>query len=599
MRTGLSCRTGQIFVPSADPVCPEAVLLLVVAQSLVHLLHRNLPSPSSAPFRSPSCSISQYMHHHICLLPGVTALQQGSDRLPEFIYKPLQGENGVPTLSVDQQQHGRLQHQHLERWPERPGGLGPSAQSVWKADLGIFLSCGSHRSRRMYAWLRTAVAETGPRLSGLEEPDRAAMADSSSTATLSHAVELRRVLEIRQCSDLWVTHRSTQSCHGVDDVLRQPVKVQGSVIDLLPDQLHVQNLVQLRSQSDVTGQQQGLEHLKETLSGVLLILQDAEEHQVDSYTEMTSKDWARISLRKRPYRDMYGDTTSPPCKKMRMSTDAEEHQVDSYTETTSKDWAIRSLRKRPYRDICGDTTSPPCKRMRMSTDAEEHQVDSYTEMTSKDWARRSLRKRPYRDICGETTFPPCKRMRMSTDAEEHQVDSYTETTSKDLARRSLRKRPYGDICGDTTSPPRKRMRFSTSPRFSPEKTKTKTRCGAISPVRWSTSSETPKNKPMPKTEIKTRCGAISPVRWSTSSKTPKNKPMPKMETETKTRCGAISPVRWSTSSETPKNKPMPKTEIKTRCGAISPVRWSTSSKTPKNKPMPKTEIKTRCGAISP
>lgn len=43
---------------------------------------------------------SQYMHHRGLLLPGVTALQQGSDRLPEFTYKPLQGENGAPAVNV-------------------------------------------------------------------------------------------------------------------------------------------------------------------------------------------------------------------------------------------------------------------------------------------------------------------------------------------------------------------------------------------------------------------------------------------------------------------------------------------------------------------
>lgn len=57
---------------------------------------------------------SQYMHHKILLLPGVTALQHGSDGLPEFTYKPLQRENGSPTLRVGQDQHRCLQHQHLE-----------------------------------------------------------------------------------------------------------------------------------------------------------------------------------------------------------------------------------------------------------------------------------------------------------------------------------------------------------------------------------------------------------------------------------------------------------------------------------------------------
>lgn len=46
---------------------------------------------------------SQYMHHPVRLLPGVTALQQGSDRLLEFTYKPLQGESDAPTLSGGQE----------------------------------------------------------------------------------------------------------------------------------------------------------------------------------------------------------------------------------------------------------------------------------------------------------------------------------------------------------------------------------------------------------------------------------------------------------------------------------------------------------------
>lgn len=66
------------------------------------------------PHTIPVPHDSQYMHHHILLLPGVTALQQGSDGLPEFTYKPLQGENSTPTLSFGQEQHRRLQDQHLE-----------------------------------------------------------------------------------------------------------------------------------------------------------------------------------------------------------------------------------------------------------------------------------------------------------------------------------------------------------------------------------------------------------------------------------------------------------------------------------------------------
>lgn len=60
------------------------------------------------------------MHRQILLLPGVTALQQDSDGLPEFTYKALQGENGAATLSIGQEQHRCLQDQHLE----------PLAQSV-------------------------------------------------------------------------------------------------------------------------------------------------------------------------------------------------------------------------------------------------------------------------------------------------------------------------------------------------------------------------------------------------------------------------------------------------------------------------------------
>lgn len=75
--------------------------------------------------------------------------------------------------------------------------------------------------------------------------------------------QLHRVLEILQRSHLWVTYRCAQGRHGVDDVRRQSVEIQSSVIHFLLDQIHVQNLVQLRPQSDVSGQQQGLEHLTE------------------------------------------------------------------------------------------------------------------------------------------------------------------------------------------------------------------------------------------------------------------------------------------------------------------------------------------------
>lgn len=54
------------------------------------------------------------------LLPGVTALQQGSGGLPEFTYKPLQREDGGAALSAGEQQHRRLQNQRPQ----------PQAQSV-------------------------------------------------------------------------------------------------------------------------------------------------------------------------------------------------------------------------------------------------------------------------------------------------------------------------------------------------------------------------------------------------------------------------------------------------------------------------------------
>lgn len=57
---------------------------------------------------------SQYMHHPSLLLPAVTALQQGSDGLPEFTYKPVQGENDTLKLSAGQEEHRRFQDQHLE-----------------------------------------------------------------------------------------------------------------------------------------------------------------------------------------------------------------------------------------------------------------------------------------------------------------------------------------------------------------------------------------------------------------------------------------------------------------------------------------------------
>lgn len=63
---------------------------------------------------------SLYTRYQTPLLPGVTALQQGSGGLPEFTYKPLQREDGSAALSAGEQQHRRLQNQHLQ----------PQAQSV-------------------------------------------------------------------------------------------------------------------------------------------------------------------------------------------------------------------------------------------------------------------------------------------------------------------------------------------------------------------------------------------------------------------------------------------------------------------------------------
>lgn len=90
---------------------------------------------------------SQYMHHQIPLLPGVTALQQGSDGLPEFTYKPLQGENAAPTLSVGQEQHRCLQHQHLELL----------AQSVQAGSVHQRSLCVEVRSGSRVIWLITAT----------------------------------------------------------------------------------------------------------------------------------------------------------------------------------------------------------------------------------------------------------------------------------------------------------------------------------------------------------------------------------------------------------------------------------------------------------
>lgn len=54
------------------------------------------------------------MHQPGLLLPGVTALQQGSDGPPEFTYKPGEGENNTPEMSAGQEQSRRFQDQHLE-----------------------------------------------------------------------------------------------------------------------------------------------------------------------------------------------------------------------------------------------------------------------------------------------------------------------------------------------------------------------------------------------------------------------------------------------------------------------------------------------------
>lgn len=83
------------------------------------------------------------MHHHILLLPGVTALQQGSDGLPQFTYKPLQGKNAaVATLSVGQEQHRRLQDQHLE-----PLAQSVQAGPVHQHRLRVEGRSGSHSKR--------------------------------------------------------------------------------------------------------------------------------------------------------------------------------------------------------------------------------------------------------------------------------------------------------------------------------------------------------------------------------------------------------------------------------------------------------------------
>lgn len=74
------------------------------------------PSPHTVPVPCDSL----YTRYQILLLPGVTAPQQGSGGLPEFTYKPLQREDGSAALSAGEQQHRRLQNQHLE----------PQAQSV-------------------------------------------------------------------------------------------------------------------------------------------------------------------------------------------------------------------------------------------------------------------------------------------------------------------------------------------------------------------------------------------------------------------------------------------------------------------------------------
>lgn len=69
--------------------------------------------PHTVPVPSDSL-YTRYQTPPCPLLPGVTALQQGSGGLPEFTYKPLQREDGSAALSAGQQQHRRLQNQHLE-----------------------------------------------------------------------------------------------------------------------------------------------------------------------------------------------------------------------------------------------------------------------------------------------------------------------------------------------------------------------------------------------------------------------------------------------------------------------------------------------------
>lgn len=79
------------------------------------------------------------MHHQILLLPGVTALQQCSDGLPEFTYKPLLRENGHTALSAGQEQHRRLENQ-------RPESAAQSIHtgSVHQRSLWVRPGHGSH-----------------------------------------------------------------------------------------------------------------------------------------------------------------------------------------------------------------------------------------------------------------------------------------------------------------------------------------------------------------------------------------------------------------------------------------------------------------------
>lgn len=84
---------------------------------------------------------SQYMHHQILHLPGVTVLQQANNGLPQFIYKPWQRENGAPTLSIGEEQHCSLQDQHLELLAQgvQAGSVHQHGLCVWGSSQGYLL----------------------------------------------------------------------------------------------------------------------------------------------------------------------------------------------------------------------------------------------------------------------------------------------------------------------------------------------------------------------------------------------------------------------------------------------------------------------------